>query len=435
MVELSLVASAAFPRAIIHPEHLGPYKAPKEFQILLPVHGRKQDALRFGSVQFNAQHLQGVGRPMHLLPENNQSASLSPMIEKPVLIDMQDSCPNSVLFSFRIAEQCLRNEKILKLLMSGSKLAEGEGIDASLLSEVMGFQEVTIDMLPSPHVLVDDKSSLYEAEMDDCQHSLHLQKQNFVPEPQLDFVGNLSDTSYFTVYPDGRLLFADSASQTEDLLSIVADFNLPKKTIIGSKQSLLVPYFTRRGRGRSQAHKQASSPTVATLKRSDNAKLKTLPKKKKNKKLGREQGLYPRTYLHACESLLSALIDKESSVTIPSLKKSSPEISKFLAQFSAGVAGTGLAVFFSVLCKLVCGRVPLSATRLLNTGFGFGFGFGIFWLSWAINGLRDTIIYVSKNSSKLNLTEEEIASKVKRSTKEIFFRAAALVAVAILRFA
>lgn len=61
----------------------------QEFQILLPVHGRKQDALRFGSVHFNAQHLQGVGRPMHLLPENNQSASLSPMIEKPVLIDMQ----------------------------------------------------------------------------------------------------------------------------------------------------------------------------------------------------------------------------------------------------------------------------------------------------------------------------------------------------------
>ncbi|RRT55649.1 hypothetical protein B296_00037061 [Ensete ventricosum] len=160
-------------------------------------------------------------------------------------------------------------------------------------------------------------------------------------------------------------------------------------------------------------------------------KLKTLPKKKKNKRLGRDQDRYPRTYLHACESLLSAVIDKESSVTIPSLKKSSPEISKLLAQFSAGVAGTGIAVIVSVLCKLACGRVPLSATRLLNTGFGFG----LFWLSWAINGLRDTIIYVSKNSSKLNLTEEEIASKVKRSAKEMIFRAAALVAVAILRFA
>ncbi|RRT55650.1 hypothetical protein B296_00037060, partial [Ensete ventricosum] len=96
MVELSLVASAALPRAIIHPEHQGPYKAPKilllmvqEFQILLPVHGRKQDALRFGSVQFNAQHLQGVGRPMRLLSDNNQSAGLYPMIEKPVLVDIQ----------------------------------------------------------------------------------------------------------------------------------------------------------------------------------------------------------------------------------------------------------------------------------------------------------------------------------------------------------
>ncbi|CAL9754071.1 unnamed protein product [Musa acuminata subsp. burmannicoides] len=430
MVEFSLVASAALPPAILHPEHRGLCKAPKEFQNLLPLHGRKKDAVRSGSVQFNAQHLEDLRRPMHLLLENNQSARISPMIESHVLINMQDSHPDSVLFSSGIAEKCTRNEKILEFLWSGSNIAEGEGLDVSLLSEVMGFHDMTIDMLPSPHVTVDGKSSVYEAEMDDSQHPLHIQKQIYAPEHKLDFVGNSSDTKYFTVHPNGTLLFACSATQMEYLIPTVPEFDLPKRTIIGSKQSLLVPYFTRRGHGRSQSHRQVASPTVAPLKSPD-MKLKMLPKKKKNKRIGRERDLYQRNYFHACENLLSVILDKGGSTRVLSLKKSGAEISQLLTQFSAGIAGTGLAVIFSVVYKLACGRVPLCATRLLNTGFGFG----LFWLSSAIIGLRDTIIYISKHSGKLNLKEEDITSKLRRSMNEILFRAATLVAVTVLRFA
>ncbi|KAJ8504030.1 hypothetical protein OPV22_004916 [Ensete ventricosum] len=430
MVEFSLVASAALPPAILHPEHRGLCKAPKEFQNLLPLHGGKKDALRSGSVQFNAQHIEDLRRPMHLLLENNQSTRISTTIESQVLINMQDSHPDSVLFSSGIAEKSMRNEKILEFLWSGSKFAEAEGLDFSLLSEVMGFHDMTIDMLPSPHANVDGKSSVYEAEMDDSQHPLHKQRQIYAPEHKLDFVGNSSDTKYFTAHPNGTLLFACSATQMEHLMPAVPEFDLPKRTIIGSKQSLLVPYFTRRGHGCSQSHRQVASPTVAPL-QSPDMKLKMLPKKKKNKRIGRERrDLYQRNSFHACESLLSVILDKEGSTRVLSLKKSGPEISQLLTQFSAGIAGTGLAVIFSVLYKLTCGRVPLCATRLLNTGFGFG----LFWLSWAIIGLRDTIIYVRKHSGKLNLKEEDITTKLRRSMNEILFRAATLVAVTVLRF-
>ncbi|RWV99079.1 hypothetical protein GW17_00038038 [Ensete ventricosum] len=116
----------------------------------------------------------------------------------------------------------MKNEKILKLL------AEGEDLDVSLVSEVM-----TLHVLPSPHM--DGKFSLHEAEMDDSWDPLHIQKQIYTPKPLLDFVGSSSDTKYYMVHPDGRLLFADSAAQMEDLLSIVTEFSLPKRTIVGTR--------------------------------------------------------------------------------------------------------------------------------------------------------------------------------------------------------
>ena len=161
----------------------------------------------------------------------------------------------------------------------------------------------------------------------------------------------------------------------------------------------------------------------------DNTKLKMLPKKKKNQKVGRD--LYKRNYFHACESLLSVILDKGSSKSVLSLKKSASAISHLLTQISAGIAGTGLAVIFSVLCKQAWGRSPFCFSRLFHTAFGFG----LFWLSCAINGLRDTIIYISRNSIRLNLEEEETTSMVKRSMNKILFRAAILVAVALFRFA
>lgn len=160
--------------------------------------------------------------------------------------------------------------------------------------------------------------------------------------------------------------------------------------------------------------------------------MKPLTKKKQSRKAIRERDLYKKNYFHACESLLSVLLAKRrGKMTILSLKKSGPGVPELLSQFSAGIAGTGLAVIFSVFYKIVGSRVPFCATKLLNTGFGFG----LVWLSWAVNRLRDTIVHVSKNSSRMGSNEAEIIRKVDRSVNEVFFRAATIMAVALFRFA
>lgn len=163
-------------------------------------------------------------------------------------------------------------------------------------------------------------------------------------------------------------------------------------------------------------------------------KVKVKPSQKKNKKVARERDLFKKNYLHACESLLSLMVDKrrQRKTAILSLKKSGPELPELLTQFSASIAGTGLAVLLSVICKLACGRgVPFCAYKLLNTGFGFG----LVWLSWAVNKLRDTIVCMNKNAGKLGLKDEEMIQKVDKSLREVYFRAATLLAVAVLRLA
>lgn len=122
---------------------------------------------------------------------------------------------------------------------------------------------------------------------------------------------------------------------------------------------------------------------------------------------------------------------KHGKTTILSLKKSGPELPDLLNQFSAGIAGTGLAVIFSVVCKLACGRVPFCASKLLNTGLGVG----LVWLSWAVNKLRNTIVYVGKNAGKLDKNEVEMIERVDNSVKHIYFRAATIMAIAVLRLA
>lgn len=125
----------------------------------------------------------------------------------------------------------------MEFLSSRSKFAEGQDLDVSSISEVMGLHDAAIGMLHPHHVLMD-------AEMTDPHHPLHIPKQIYAPELQLDFVSNLPDI-YFTEHPDGQLLLPDNVAKIEDLLSIVAEFDLPKISPIGCKKSLLVPYFTR----------------------------------------------------------------------------------------------------------------------------------------------------------------------------------------------
>jgi len=52
-----------------------------------------------------------------------------------------------------------------------------------------------------------------------------------------------------------------------------------------------------------------------------------------------------------------------------------------------------------------------------------------------VNKLRDTVVYINKNAGKQGLKEEEMVKRVDKSVNEVYFRAAALMAVAVLKFA
>lgn len=156
-----------------------------------------------------------------------------------------DLRPDSVLFSFGIAEQCTKREKILKFLMSGSNIAEGGSLNISLLSDLMGLDTVAVELLPQPYVPRHDNFCLYEIGMDGSQHLLHHQRRFYAPEPLLDFVQNLSHNSIMTVNSDGQVWFMGSGSEMKNLLSIAAEFNMSKRPTNHDRKSMLVPYFTR----------------------------------------------------------------------------------------------------------------------------------------------------------------------------------------------
>ena len=124
------------------------------------------------------------------------------------------------------------------------------------------------------------------------------------------------------------------------------------------------------------------------------------------------------------------MMDKRRGKTaVLLLKKSGPELPELLNQFSVGIAGAGLALLFSIICRVACGRVSFCASKLFSTSVGLG----LVWLSWAVSKLKDTVVYISKHASKLGLKDEEIMGIVNESFRDIYFRAVTVMAVAVLR--
>ncbi|XP_020597613.1 uncharacterized protein LOC110037329 isoform X2 [Phalaenopsis equestris] len=420
MAELSIMASAVFSLAPFYQEQTA-CRSSKEISTTLPGYGNRSEFLKSTSVLVGFPPVEEKLLPKNLFSRYNQPHRSIPMVEKPVLIDMQDAHPDSVLFSFGIAEQPARQEKILKLLFSGYN--EEDGIDTSLLSDLMGLKTVAIDTR--------DMFSRYEVEAHDSDHLLRSASQFHIPIPLAD----CSNGAHIAVHPYDRMLLSRVESEIKDLLSVASEYNILKGFTTSNKSSMVVPYFTRSRGGHARNNSQGSvlsNQTVAPSKSSENIKLKPSPKKKQGKNAVKERDHHEKSYFRACEILLSVVINTKSSHTvILSLKKSAPEITQLLSQFSASIAGTGLAVLLSVACKTPAGRMPFNSAKVLNVGVGIGF----FWLSWAVNGLRETISEISRSSQKIKLTEEEIIGRVDGSVNEVLFKALALLAMVFLRFA
>lgn len=147
-----------------------------------------------------------------------------------IFILLPDARPDSVLFGYGIVEQCTRHEKILQFLMSGSDKLERDRFGLSLLSELMGLQDLMFDVHQQSLSRLVYPSSKFDT-----------------PNLLVDFLGDMAHSSKLTVHPDGRVLLTGNGEEMKDILSVVAEFYLSKNLTICRKQSMLVPQFSRYG--------------------------------------------------------------------------------------------------------------------------------------------------------------------------------------------
>ncbi|KAJ8547492.1 hypothetical protein K7X08_011078 [Anisodus acutangulus] len=432
MVEGCLMASHGYPPWIFSPPEQNIGRVSKDSLPFFPIPGVDQDMMKSSCASLRLNQRLDLWKPMSWLLAGNPFVRILSTVGGPVLLDVQDDHLNSALFSFGIAEQCTKQEKILKYLRSGSNDVESGGIDMSILFDLMGplahaidmhQQQIASSLKQESHDVKSQPSLVYPSA------SLHLW------EPSSNLIGLNSGKM---IHSDVRLLVSGASARVEmkDILSIISEFYFSKDSMKCTKHAMVVPYFDRKTcktKSKVESSAQKLDVNAASLRSPQKIKYQTAPQKRSNKKAVKESDIYRNNYLHACESLLSIIVDKKrhGKTAILSLKKSGPQLPQFLTTFSASIAGTGIAVLFSVVCKLACGRIVFSAPRLLNTGLGLG----LIWLSWAVKNLRDTVVVINRSPGKLDMIEEDMMNNLDKNVKEIYFRAATLLAVVVLRLA
>ncbi|VVB07063.1 unnamed protein product [Arabis nemorensis] len=380
--------------------------------------GARQEIIPASSFNLNPEHLE-PWKPVSSLSKSNQFVEIDSTMMKPLFMDVHETVPESLVLSFGIAEKYARQEKVMEFLMSRSEEFKEKGFDMSLVSELMELQAMKSSSRLRPY----DASSV-----------LYLNQES--GKPVLDLVRDMMDNPEFSVQSNGHVLFSSSSShELNDILSIASEFNLSRNSTKWRQLSPLIPHFQRFESEVLTPAKLKAVTVLAPLKSPEKTKLKS-PRKNNTKRKAKESDLYKRNHLHAYESLLSLMIGNDhqhKQTTVLSLQRSCGELSELLTQFSISVAGTGIAVLFSVACSLASSQIPFCANKFFDTGLGFS----LIILSWAVNRLREVIVNVNKKANKpcSSLKGEEIINNVEKSIKEVYFRAATVIAVFALRFA
>lgn len=235
---------------------------------------------------------------------------------------------------------------------------------------------------------------------------------------------------HLSITPDAQILFSSSRTELNDMVSIATKFHKLKKSARWRKLSRLVPQFSRLD---SEVLIETLQPDEVNLDVAPQKTKTTKPsRKKQNPKLrDGENDLYKRNHLHACESLISLMLGSEQhrQTTMLSLKKKSSscgDLSELLTRLSIAFAGTGIAVFFSVVCSAASGRVPFCA----NTVFDAGLSLSLVLLSWAVSRLREAVVGINRKVIK----GEETTNRVESRIKDVYFRAATVIIMVALRF-
>ncbi|WOG87325.1 hypothetical protein DCAR_0206549 [Daucus carota subsp. sativus] len=435
MVKLCLMASqCSLPGFVFNPDQ-GLRRLSADYQPLFLSPESPQDLVRPGFLAMNPQGPLQIDRPLNYMRgflDSNKLVTIDSAIRRRELIDVQGNRRDSILFSYGIARECRNQEEILAFLSSGSSEVEG-GLKLSVLNDLMGLQAIPTEM---PQVLYSPDYG-FCSQSAESQHTFLPPSSDFYSEkPLANLDGDVNHESEGMVYLDNQAALSSAQNDMKDRLYIIAEYYLSKHSTKWRKQSVLVPQFDRLEFTEARATNgslKIEPLNVVPVKSPQKTRLRSPQKKKYNRRVGKEREQCRKNYSYSCESLLSIIVDKKrhGKTAILELKKSGPELSHLLTQFSASIAGTGLALLFSVVCKVAIGSVPFCASKLLNTGLGFG----LVWLSWGVNRLRNMIVHISKNSDKGAVKEVEMLKNLDSSVKEIFFRAATLMAMMVLRLA
>ncbi|KAF8111761.1 hypothetical protein N665_0073s0113 [Sinapis alba] len=234
-----------------------------------------------------------------------------------------------------------------------------------------------------------------------------------------------------SINPDAQILFSSSRHELNDMVSIAAEFHMLKNSARWRKLSRLVPQFSRLDSEvliDTLQQDEVNLDAVTTIS-PHNTRAKPSRKKQNSKLRDGENDLYKRNHLHACESLISLMIGSEQhrQITMLSLKKPCGEdLSELLTQLSIGFAGTGIAVFFSVVCNVASGRVPFCVNKVFDAGLSLS----LVLLSWAVSRLREAIVSINRKAIK----GEETTNRVESRIKDVYFRAATVIIMVALRF-
>uniref|UniRef100_A0A1J3DZ03 Uncharacterized protein n=1 Tax=Noccaea caerulescens TaxID=107243 RepID=A0A1J3DZ03_NOCCA len=379
--------------------------------------GARQEIIPATSFNLNPQNLE-PWKPICSFTKSSHFVELDSAMMKPLLMDIHEKAPKSLVLSFGIADKYARQEKVMEFLISRSKELKERGVDMSMLSELMELEAVksTSQLLPY------GASSL-----------LYLNQE--LGKPVLDLVRDMVDNPDFSVQSNGHVLFSSSSSH--ELNDLLSEFYFSRNSTKGKPLSPLVPQFQWFESEVITPAKLKVATVLTPLKSPEKTRLKpSSPRKQNTKRKAKQSDLYRRNHLHAYESLLSLLIGndpQDKHTTVLSLQRSCGELSELLTQFSITAAGTGMAVLFSVVCSVASRSVPFCANKFFDTGLGFS----LVILSWAVIRLREVIVNVNRKANKQcsSLKDGEIMNSVERSIKEVYFRAATVIAVFALRFA
>ncbi|ESQ36597.1 hypothetical protein EUTSA_v10007898mg [Eutrema salsugineum] len=351
--------------------------------------GRKPEIRRENNYNLKLEHLE-PWKPFCSLRKSNHFVEFDSTMMKPRVLDVHET----------------GQEEVIELLLSRADELRDRGFDMSLLSDLMDFHASR------------SSSSLVYLNQEPVKPLLDLMMHN--PESSIN--------------SDAQILFSSSRAELNDnVVSIAAEFHMLKKSARWRKLSRLVPQFQRFDSevliDTVQLNEvNLDAVTLVPLKSPEKTRFKPPPKKQNPKIRDREKDLYKRNHLHACESLISLMIGSEQhrQSTLLSLKKSCGDLSELLTQFSIVIAGTGIAVFFSVVSSVASRRVPFCANKVFDSALSLS----LVLLSWAVSRLREAIVNVKRKAIK----DEETTNTVERRIKDVYFGAATAIAMVALRF-